>query len=121
MKVKTVAMVLFLATAMYIFIAGCSKPVEEADVIGIYVKDNPEPVKFRTSSTEAKLQFTEGKCRMELQEGGKTRFGDQNMELPWKLKDGKVYVYLMNASASGEVKGGKIIGLGGKGIVWVKQ
>ena len=118
---KSVSRILFLTvvTAMALSVAGCAKPVEEADVVGTYVKDDEQPVKFRTSSTEVTLAGTDGEVTLQLRAGGEAELGDQT--LPWTLEDGKVTIYFLNASSSGDFKGSKIVGLGGEGMTWTKK
>ena len=123
MIVKSVLRILFLAVvvAMVLSIAGCAKPVEEADVVGTYVKDNEQPVKLRTGATEISLKGTEGKVSLQLREGGEAELEGFGTTLPWRLEDGRVTLYFMNASSSGDFKGAKIVGLGGADMIWTKK
>ena len=115
--------ILFLTVvvAMVLSIAGCAKPVEEADVVGTYVKNNEQPVKFSTSATLVNLEGTEGKVTLQLREGGKAELVGTNAPLFWRLVDGRVTLYFMNASSSGDFKGTEIVGLGGADMIWTKK
>jgi small ligand-binding sensory domain FIST len=116
-----VALVVLAAAAV---LTGCGKSFTEADVVGVYVKKGGEgALVFTTSSTEVNLQGTEGAVTMELKAGGVVKMGGNaaGSPLAWTLKDGRVTVYLFNASASGQFKGDRIVGLGGKGVTWEKQ
>jgi len=121
MVIKGVSRILLLTVvaAMALSITGCAKPVEEADVVGTYVKDSEQSVMFRTSSTVISLKGTEGEVTLRLKAGGEAELGDNT--LSWTLDDGKVTLYLFNASSSGEFKGNKIVGLGGEGMIWTKK
>ena len=115
--------ILFLTVvvAMVLSIAGCAKPVEEADVVGTYVKDNEQPVKVHTSTTLVHLGDTEGKVSLQLREGGKAELEGIPAPLSWSLVDGRVTLYFMQASTSGDFKGTKIVGLGGADMIWTKK
>jgi hypothetical protein len=104
---------------MMLSITSCAKPVEEADVVGTYVKVNEQPVKFRTSNTEISLAGTDGEATLQLITGGQALLGDQ--KLPWTLDEGKVTIHFVNASTSGDFKGDKIVDLGGEGMIWNKK
>ena len=123
MIVKSVLRILFLTAvvATVLSIAGCAKPVEEIDVVGTYAKDNEQPVKLYTGATEISLKGTEGKVSLQLKEGGEAVLEGVGSPLPWRLEDGRVTLYFMNASSSGDFKGAKIVGLGGADIVWTKK
>lgn len=123
MIVKSVLRILFLTVvvAMVLSIAGCAKPVEEADVVGTYVKDNEQPVKLRAGVTEIELDGTEGKVSLQLREGGEAVLEGVGSPLPWRLEDGRVTLYFTNASSSGDFKGDKIVGLGGADMIWTKK
>jgi len=112
-------LILTLVVAMILSITSCARPVEKADVVGWYTKVNEQPVKFRAGATEISLKGTEGKVILQLNAGDEALLGGQ--KLSWTLKEGKVIIYLFNASASGDYKGDKIIGLGGEGIIWNKK
>lgn len=112
-------LLLTLVVAMMLSITSCAKPVEEADVVGTYVKVNEQPVKFRTGATEITLAGTDGEVILQLRAGGEALLGDQ--KLPWTLDEGKVIIYFINASASGDFKGDKIVDLGGEGMIWNKK
>jgi len=118
-------LVLTIAVAMVLAIAGCSEPVEEADVVGTYVKDHEQPVTLRGGTTTIRLEGSEGKVSLELREGGVAQIEGVGSGLPWRLEDGRVTLYFVlgsiNASSSGKFKGDKIVGLGGEGMIWTKK
>jgi len=120
MAIKCTSRILLLAFigTMILSVTSCGT-VEEADVIGSYMKTSEKPVMFYTSSTAVTLSGTEGKVTLQLKADGMALVGDAN--LPWELIDDKVYLYMMNASTSGKFKGNKILELGGKDIVWEKK
>lgn len=111
-------LLLILVVAMILSVTSC-KTVEEADVVGTYVKTNEQPVIFLAGATSISLKGTEGKVNLQLKADGMAIIGDAT--LPWKLSDGKVNIYFTNASTSGKFKGNKIVNLGGEGIVWEKK
>ena len=121
MVIKGVSRILLLTAvvAMLLSITGCASAVEEADVVGTYVKDDAQAVVFRAGSTAIKMEGSEGQATLQLKAGGEAQLG--NATLPWTLDEGKVTIYLFNASTSGDVKGKKIVGLGGEGMTWTKQ
>lgn len=112
-------LLLTLVVTMMLSIASCAKPVEEADVVGTYVKVNDQPVKLRAGGTEITLSGTEGEVILQLKAGGEALVGDQ--KLPWSLDENKVIIYFINASTSGDFSGNKIIDLGGEGMIWNKK
>lgn len=115
-------LLLTLVVAMMLSVTSC-KPVEKADVLGTYVKVNEQPVKFRTSNTEIILEGTDGRVTLKLRADDIALLGDN--KLSWTLNEGKVIIYLFNASISGDFKRDivsrdKIVDLGGEGIIWKK-
>ena len=121
MVIKGVSRILLLTAvvAMLLSITGCATAVEEADVVGTYVKDDAQAMVFRAGSTAVTLSGTEGQATLQLKAGGEAELGGTT--LPWTLDDGKVTIYMFNASTSGDFKGNKIVGLGGEGMTWTKQ
>ena len=121
MVIKGVSRTLLLTAvvAMLLSITGCATAVEEADVVGTYVKDDAQGMMFRAGSTAINMAGTEGQATLQLKAGGEAELGGTT--LPWTLDEGKVTIYLFNASTSGDVKGNKIVGLGGEGMTWTKQ
>jgi hypothetical protein len=112
----------FVALAATAVLTGCGggRSYEEADVVGVYVKKGGSGASiFRTDVTEIRLAGTEGEATMELKKGGAAKVAGG--DLTWALKEGRVTVYLVNASASGQFKGDRIVGLGGNGVTWEKQ
>jgi hypothetical protein len=117
-KSSSKILIITLVTVMMV-ITSCTSHVEEADVTGTYVKKNEQPVKFRAGATEITLNGTNGEVTLQLKAGGEALLGDQ--KLSWNLNEGKIVLYLFDASTSGNFKGNKIDGLGGEDIVWRKK